>query len=128
MFILLIFYRDKDNFVTGKNIEFEPYSESSLAQFVKYVASNNTCQFPKKLQLYIFYYPILEDGIVQYKISKGYYMFKQQEVELSTTSKNFLEIAVKYVDLTAQDSVNEIKRKGTFFPTTLGSIFQPIFE
>jgi hypothetical protein len=81
-------------------VKFETYSSSILADMITNDSVNEKCTFPQKLELYIFYYPILIDTRIHYKISGGYYIAKKSDTPLSNTSKNFIEVAIKYVDLT----------------------------
>ena len=53
---------DNFNKPASVNLKFEPFSSSNFGSVVKYDSVKGTCQFPKKFELYIFYFPILENG------------------------------------------------------------------
>jgi hypothetical protein len=87
-------------------VKIDVYSGSVLGNYVNYNPGTTTCSFPKNLELYFFYYPVEgSDGQVYQKISKAMYIAKNDDLELSKTDKNFIQVAVKYVDLTGEDTI-----------------------
>lgn len=99
-----------------------------MASLFEYSAANNQCKFAKSINLYIYYFLVLEtSGTYTYQISKIYYLPDTTDTVVNPLG-DYLQINVLFVDLTGDDILATSKQNNAFFPVTLGSIFAPLFE
>lgn len=91
--------------------------------------TSKKCKFVKKMDLYIYYFPIIESssGNFTNQISKIYFLPDTSDT-LIDEEGDYFTVNVNYVDLTGEDSLATSKQSSAFFPVTLGSIFAPLFE